>query len=821
MRFLSLSNVLAFCPSIGDVLNRRFWYVVCINAFLYAMDLLFLEGGGGTHHSISYYIFKNILENGLLCFCVFYICQLFPFGIFLEYFLAFLFFLIGLVDIFLFLSFSSFLNSIFFTTVLSSNFSEAREFFSFYVLTPKTLLFLGGFVLLSFVFLYPRYKIRIGKFHIAPNIYRILGLIVLLVSFLLLVPRVSKANWLESRSALVRYCLVVSDSIAENNNYIAQYKTLMQTLDENLSKRSDEILSNTLHLPTVVLIIGESTQRNYMSLYGYGLPTTPKLDTLLQSGNLIAFSNVISPHSHTNNSLQKMLTFSNYENTQIPWFMQQNFIDILNLAGYKTHWLSNQEAISIWGNIPEALSRRAQNTRFSSFKTGNDDKMFFDDILLPMLEETLASANSTEKQFYVLHLMGSHISYKNRYPKSFAHFSPQDLRQNGLDILTAETNLNQSQLETKAHYCNAIFYNDEVVSSIIESFADKEALVIYLSDHGDEVYDFRDFVGHTETMGSRFMVEIPFMVYMSESFKQKYPDIFTKVQQAKDKPFMNDDFIHSFLDLLGIVSKDYESSRSIFSPNYNEKRIRIFSGLDYDKDMLSKQEFVPSRLWLHRVDEVAKFEDFKEKYRGFEIDVHFLLNPNPYFDVGHDGADSSIGLNLADMFSRVQKQNMEHLTGDKIQLWIDFKNLSEENKQAALLELQRLCLTYEISPSNLIIESRNYKSLDIFKQSGFFTSYYVPYYKTEYLESHAQAIRDEINTIIESGNVSALSFPLNLYDFIVDSRFGYYENEKWRDMPLLTWNEEANWKTNMQTKAFSNPQIKVILVGEKGSKVYR
>lgn len=665
----------------------------------------------------------------------------------------------------------------------------------------------------------PQYKIRIGGFHIAPNIYRILGLVVLLVSFLLLAPKTLKANWLESRNVLVRYYLVVSDSITENKSYIAQYKLLMQILDENLSKRSDEILSNTLHLPNVVLIIGESTQRNYMSLYHYALPTTPKLDALVQSGNLIVFSDVISPHSHTNESLQKMLTFSNYENAQTPWFMQQNLIDILNLAGYKTHWLSNQEAISIYGNIPEVLSQRALQTRFSSNVDSYNSGRYFDSILLPMLEETLASVNLAEKQFYVLHLMGTHLDYKNRYPESFARFFPQDFRQRGLDALTATTNLNQSQLQTKTHYCNAILYNDEVVSSIIESFADKEALVIYLSDHSDEVYDFRDFVGHAETMGSRFMVEIPFMIYMSESFKEKYPDIFTKVQQAKDKPFMSDDFIHAFLDLLGIASKDYESSRSLFSPNYNEKRIRIFKGLDYDKDLKSQQEFVPSRLWLHRVDEVAKFEDFKEKYRGFEIDVHFLLNPSPYFDVGHDGADSSIGLNLADMFSHIQKQNMENYR-DKIQLWIDFKNLSEENKYVALSELQHLCLTYEISPQNLIIESRNYKSLDVFKKQGFFTSYYVPYYEAKYLKSHAQAIRNEINTIIESGNVSALSFPFYLYDFIVDSHFGYYENEKWKDMPLLTWNEEANWKENMQIKAFLNPQIKVILVGEKGSKVH-
>ena len=71
--------------------------------------------------------------------------------------------------------------------------------------------------------------------------------------------------------------------------------------------------------------------------------------------------------------------------------------------------------------------------------------------------------------------------------------------------------------------------------------------------------------------------------------------------------------------------------------------------------------------------------------------------------------------------------------------------------------MQNLCLTYDISPSNLIIESHNYKSLDVFKQQGFFTSYYVPYYEPKHLKSQAQTIRDEINTIIQSGNVSALS----------------------------------------------------------------
>ena len=105
----------------------------------------------------------------------------------------------------------------------------------------------------------------------------------------------------------------------------------------------------------------------------------------------------------------------------------------------------------------------------------------------------------------------------------------------------------------------------------------------------------------------------------------------------------------------------------------------------------------------------------------------------------------------------------------------------------------------------------------MFKQAGFFTSYYVPYYDINTLPENAQKIRNEIFTIIKSGNVSALSFPYYLYDFITDSHFGYYKNNQWIDMPLLTWNEGESWYENSQNKAFHNPNVKVILAGERGN----
>ncbi len=46
---------------------------------------------------------------------------------------------------------------------------------------------------------------------------------------------------------------------------------------------------------TLVLVIGESTQRGRMSLYGYPRETTPELDALHKTDpNLTVFNNVVS-----------------------------------------------------------------------------------------------------------------------------------------------------------------------------------------------------------------------------------------------------------------------------------------------------------------------------------------------------------------------------------------------------------------------------------------------------------------------------------------------------------------------------------------------
>lgn len=796
------------------IFNRKFFYCIFSCVFVNILYLVLLSSIRQSIESkliIDFVLIPSIYE---LCFfyCLFFITALFPrgFGKILQTLLVVIMFIIALVDSFLLLCFNARLNSIFVEIFLSTNILEAKEFLSTY-LDLKTLRVLGIFIFLSVLFwlnpfkyfklntsfiLFAKLKKHSFKFTFAGFIIAIfLGISQIGFSYV---------NFMQSFSLTYWYDTIIQ-SIIFQKEYIAEYKKLKETYANNLNQ-SYKILSNTAPTAKIVLIIGESTQRSLMSLYNYSLDTTPRLKALQKQGNLFVFNDVVAPHTHTNFSLSKILTFSRYENISIPWYKQQNLIDIMNLSGYDTLWLSNQEAVSVYGNIPEIISQRAKKTQFSTINSSLNSSNFYDEILIKMLEE---QDFKKDKTFIVLHLMGTHTAYKYRYPASFEKFTPKE-------ILTLQPKLDFKQALIKAEYLNAIYYNDFVVSSIIKHFENDESLVIYLSDHADEVYDFRDFAGHNEAMLSKNMVEIPFMIYVSNKFKTKYPLITQRIENARNLPFMSDNFIHSFLDLIGIQTKDNLENASIFSPKYNALRARIIGGKDYDKDLKQNLNLVPSKLWLHRVDELAKFEAFKALYQGFEIDVHFFDDvPKPYFDVGHDGKKTSIALNLETMLKALVQNNK--FLPHTLTLWLDFKNLSLQNQNKALEELLRLCKNYKINPHSIIVESNNYEALGKFKQAGFFTSYYMPNYTKEELENSPEKITKDLKNIVLSGNVSALSFSYYLYDFVKEAHLGYELNGVWEDLPLLTWNEGKSWEENAQEKAFADPQIKVILVGEKGN----
>ncbi|WP_298787272.1 phosphoethanolamine transferase, partial [uncultured Campylobacter sp.] len=274
----------------------------------------------------------------------------------------------------------------------------------------------------------------------------------------------------------------------------------------------------------VVFIIGESLQRNFMSLYGYYLPTTPNLQALEQSGNLIAFSDVVSPGAKTNDVLKYVLNFGNYESEkQRPWSANLDIVNLARLANYETFWISNQERYGQWAVASGASAQMTDHSDFTNQIPVYKYAYSLDEVMLPSIrnfksgakksplarkdESSAAEVNGTQKKdkFFILHLMGSHPSYEFRYPKSFAKFSAADISREPLD---------EGQKKELAHYLNTVAYNDFIVSEIYKIFASDNTLIVYFSDHAQSLYQYRGKLIHGGI--NRFTLEIPLIFMASD-----------------------------------------------------------------------------------------------------------------------------------------------------------------------------------------------------------------------------------------------------------------------------------------------------------------
>ena len=137
-----------------------------------------------------------------------------------------------------------------------------------------------------------------------------------------------------------------------------------------------------------------------------------------------------------------------------------------------------------------------------------------------------------------------------------------------------------------AQYDDALYYNDYIVSTIMDKFRDDETLLIYVPDHGEAVYDEGGFAGHIEENPSRHMIEIPVIMWASDAFKAKYPEKWAAIQGAVKRPYMTDDMIHTVLDLADIKTAEYDPAKSIVNPAFDASRPRIFNDLNYDTQIL-------------------------------------------------------------------------------------------------------------------------------------------------------------------------------------------------------------------------------------------
>ena len=137
-----------------------------------------------------------------------------------------------------------------------------------------------------------------------------------------------------------------------------------------------------------------------------------------------------------------------------------------------------------------------------------------------------------------------------------------------------------------AHYDNANLYNDYVLNEIINKFEGDDALLVYFSDHGEEVYEL-GYMGHGTAMASedfRYQLRVPMFIWMSDKFIERHNQIVPKIRDRKFWPLLTSDIGHFLIDVAGIETESFDSARSFINFQYDKKKPRlVMGGWDYDK----------------------------------------------------------------------------------------------------------------------------------------------------------------------------------------------------------------------------------------------
>ncbi|XMO87154.1 phosphoethanolamine transferase [Algibacter sp. AS12] len=343
------------------------------------------------------------------------------------------------------------------------------------------------------------------------------------------------------------------------------YKTLHNNYQLSKNNISDSDLVITSNNDVFVVVLGESTNRNHMQLYDYYKNTTPLLESIKDS--LYVYNNVISTDVLTLKAMPKILTSMDNKTGFNPGNIL-NIVSVFNAAGYKTFWLSNQRPISYHDNFINKVASSSNYFKFYNYKV-DKHASGYDGIMLSDYKKIL---NEEGKKVVFIRLLGTHFDYNKRYPKSFSRFKPKD---------------SSTKEKIISDYDNAILYNDYIVYSMLDELRkkNKKSAFLYFSDHGENVYDQGEFFGRNEANLKQSMFEIPFIFWGSKTFEK--PTDFVFQSQRK---FMSDHFYESMGHVFGIMHKDMDVNKSIFSSSFKKRERAVVNGVNFDEYFLESNE---------------------------------------------------------------------------------------------------------------------------------------------------------------------------------------------------------------------------------------
>lgn len=308
-----------------------------------------------------------------------------------------------------------------------------------------------------------------------------------------------------------------------------------------------EILSKSHQYQTqeddllVVLVIGESTRGDHLGINGYPKNTTPRL---AQIDNLYSFKNATSCDTltiHSVHCLSSPMKKSDPDRT----IYQSSFGEIFQSLGYRTEIYSLQTLSQFY----KYLKYDKLVSKYAVLKEQADGAK--DKSLLPYAKSAIDEYHHGKK-LVILHTLGSHQTYADRFDDADAAFHPYCTNP---DVAKCQPQ------ELINAYDNSVLGVDYLLASIIDELKDKKALLFYVSDHGESLGENGNyFHGKPVDIAPKEQFDIGFIVWLSDSYRQTAngQSLANNIQQhlQAEKSVSHDYVFHSLLGCAGISSTD-------------------------------------------------------------------------------------------------------------------------------------------------------------------------------------------------------------------------------------------------------------------------
>jgi len=547
-------------------------------------------------------------------------------------------------------------------------------------------------------------------------------------------------------------------------SYNLELETLNQKIEERKNSKQIKVKTKSEKDETYVIVLGESLNKNHMSLYGYFRNTNPRLTKALNQNNSVIIENAYSCHTHTMPTLSYALTEAN-QNNNIKFSEATTILEILKSADIETYWISNQPLLGKWDNAIGAIAHTADHTISLNKSLGEtNETQKFDEAVIPELAKAIKASTNKSKVIFI-HLMGNHALYSSRYPVEDYNFYTSDLKTKEFGKTA------KSKPDLINHYDNSVLYNDFVISKLIETLDSADPnLLLYTSDHADDVIRRRY---HNSQRFTYEMTEIPLLIHYNKAYSERYENKIKNLKINKNKLFCNDIFLELILGLTNIENQNYKSDLNLCSENYSgapEKAYTLHNKVAYTAEDNKNYHQVKNIAFLdsldllktvipHRVNTIGKLSEILYKgFRSFETDIYIDKTRKDLL-VGHDL--KKLGASLSELLELTQSYGAE-------KIWLDIKNLGNENSDILLDILQNLNEQYSIKENILIETNADGDFLKLITKNGWKTSYYLPYDKITELESYTEKEKfsKDLNILINNSNFSAISYDFSLDEYV-------------------------------------------------------